>query len=74
MKRNEVNKEIRAAKRNNVPNKVDRNNPKELSKYMKRSRGVETQVKKSSELTVDHVNDCFITACDPENNAPMSSR
>ena len=74
VKRNEVNKEIRAAKRNDVQSKVDRNNPKELFKYIKRSRGVETQVKKSSELTVDQFNDYFITACDPEINAPMSSK
>ena len=73
VKRNEVNKKIRAAKRNDIQNKVDRNNPKELFKYIKRSR-VETQVKKSSEFTVDQFNDYFITACDPENNAPMSSK
>ena len=74
MKRNEVNKEINAAKRNDVQNKVDRNIPKELFKSIQRSRGVETQVKKSIELTVDHFNDYFITACDPENNASVSSK
>ena len=31
-------------------------------------------MKKSSELTVDQFNDYFITACEPENNAPMSSK
>ena len=72
-KRNEINKEIRAAKRNEVQNKVDQNNPKELYRYIKRSRGGETQVKKSSELTVDHFNDYFITACDPENNTPVTN-
>ena len=74
VKRNEVNKERRAAKRNDVQNKVDRNNQQELFKYIKRSRGVETQVKKSSELTLDQLNDYFITACDPEINAPMSTK
>ena len=73
-KRNEINKEIRAAKRNEVQNKVDQNNPKELYRYIKRSRGGETQVKKSSELTVDHFNDYFITACDPENNTPVTNK
>ena len=31
-------------------------------------------MKKSSELTVDHFNDYFITACDPENNTPVTNK
>ena len=39
VKRNEVNKEINAAKRNDVQNKVDRDIQKELFKSKKKDRG-----------------------------------
>ena len=46
-------------------------NHRRSSIYTKRSG---MKLTKNSELTVDHFKDCFIIACDPENNAPMSSK
>ena len=65
-KRNEVNMEIKIAKRNDVQFKIDRSSPKEFFRYIKSMKGENSQVKISSKLSADDFNNYFITACDQQ--------
>ena len=44
-KRNQVNMEIKLAKRNEVQSKIEQNKPKELFRYIAKMKGTDTQVK-----------------------------
>ena len=59
--------EIKIAKRNDVQEKIEQNNPKEFFKYIKKMKGSGNQVNKCSELSVDDFNNYFITSCDTDN-------
>ena len=61
-KRNEVNLEIKKAKRNEVQTKLDHNISKELFRYVKKVKGTSNQVTKYADLSVEDFNNYFITA------------
>ena len=63
-KRNEVNMEMKIAKRNDVQSKIDRNSPREFSRYIKSTEEENSQVEISSKLSADEFNNYFITARD----------
>ena len=66
-KRNQVNMEIKLAKRKEVQSKIEQDKPKELFRYIIKMKGTDrSEVKVSSELSVDDFNNYFITACDTQ--------
>ena len=64
-KRNEVNMEIKLAKRRDVQNKIDHKNPREFFKYNRKMKGVVSDTKLNGELRANAFNDYFLNACEP---------
>ena len=65
--RNEVNMEIKIAKRNDVQDKPEQNNPNDFFKFIKQLKGSGNREKKCNELPVDDFNNYFISTCDTKN-------
>ena len=63
-KRSEVNMEITKAKRNEGQTKIDHNNSKEFSIFVKKVKGTSNQVTICGVLSVEDFNNYFITAVD----------
>ena len=64
-KRNEINMEIKLARRRDVQNKIDHENPKEFFNYIRKMKGVVSDTKINGELTANAFNDYFSNACEP---------
>ena len=73
-KGNAVDTEIKIAKRNDVQSNIDRNSPKEFFRYIKSTKGENSQMKISSKPSADDFNNYFITACDQRKVTPVTSK
>ena len=64
-KRNEINMEIKLAKRRDVQNKIDHKNPREFFNYIRKMKGEVYDTKINGDLTANAFNDYFLNACEP---------
>ena len=64
-KRNEINMEIKLAKRRDVQNKIDHKDPGEFFNYIRKMKGVVFDTKIIGDLTANAFNDYFLNACEP---------
>ena len=64
-KRNEINMEIKLAKRRDVQNKIDQKNSREIFNYIRKMKGEVFDTKINGELTANAFNDYFLNACEP---------
>ena len=64
-KRNEINMEIKLAKRRDVQNKIDHKDPREFFNYIRKMKGVVFDNKINGDLTANAFNGYFLNACEP---------
>ena len=64
-KRNEINMEIKLAKRRGVQNKIDHKDPREFFNYIRKMKGVVFDTKINGDLTANAFNEYFLNACEP---------
>ena len=57
--------EIKLAKRRDVQNKIDHENPMEFFNYIKKLKGEVFDTKINGDLTANAFNDYFLNACEP---------
>ena len=64
-KGNEINMEIKLAKRRDVQIKIDHKNPREFFNYIRKMKGEAFDTKINGDFTANAFNDYFLNACEP---------